>query len=43
MIKDNLVAERIAIEIYRDLIRFFGDGDGGEVGTRRALARSHRP
>jgi bacterioferritin len=34
MIKDNLVAERIAIEIYRDLIRFCGDGD---PTTRRML------
>jgi bacterioferritin len=34
MIKENLVAERIAIEIYRDLIRFFGEGD---PTTRRML------
>lgn len=27
MIKENLVAERIAVEHYRDLIRFFGDRD----------------
>lgn len=27
MIKENLVAERIAVEHYRDLIRFFGDKD----------------
>ncbi len=27
MIKENLVAERIAIEHYRELIRFFGDKD----------------
>lgn len=27
MIKENLVAERIAIEIYRDQIRFFGEKD----------------
>lgn len=27
MIKENLVAERIAIETYRDMIRFFGDKD----------------
>jgi len=27
MIRENLVAERIAIEHYRDLIRFFGDKD----------------
>ena len=27
MIKENLVAERIAIEHYRELVRYFGDGD----------------
>lgn len=27
MIKENLVAERIAVEHYRDLIRYFGDND----------------
>lgn len=27
MLKENLVAERIAIEHYRELIRFFGDKD----------------
>ena len=27
MIKEDLVAERIAIESYSELIRFFGDGD----------------
>ncbi len=27
MIKENLVAERIACEHYRELIRFFGDKD----------------
>jgi bacterioferritin len=27
MIKENLVAERIVIEIYRDLIRYFADKD----------------
>jgi bacterioferritin len=27
MIKENLVAERIAVEHYRDLIRFFGEND----------------
>jgi bacterioferritin len=29
MIKENLIAERIAIDHYRELIRFFGDGDPG--------------
>jgi bacterioferritin len=27
MIKEDLVAERIAIETYREMARFFGDGD----------------
>ena len=27
MIKENLVAERIAVDHYRELIRYFGDGD----------------
>jgi len=34
MIKEDLVAERIAIEVYRDMIRFFGDRD---PSTRRML------
>ena len=35
MIRENLVAERIAIDHYRDLIRYFGDDD---PGTRKMLA-----
>jgi bacterioferritin len=27
MIKENLVAERVAIETYRDMIRYFSDKD----------------
>jgi bacterioferritin len=27
MIKEDLVAERIAIESYSEMVRFFGDGD----------------
>ncbi len=27
MIRENLVAERIAVEHYRELIRYFGDDD----------------
>ena len=27
MIKENLVAERIAIETYRDMVRYFADKD----------------
>lgn len=34
MVKDDLVAERIAIEVYRDMIRFFGNRD---PSTRRML------
>jgi bacterioferritin len=29
MIKENLIAERIAIDHYRELIRYFGDQDPG--------------
>ena len=29
MIKENLIAERIAVDHYRELIRYFGDGDPG--------------
>jgi bacterioferritin len=29
MIKENLIAERIAIDHYRELIRYFGDSDPG--------------
>ncbi len=34
MIKENLIAERIAVESYTDMIRFFGEKD---VTTRRML------
>jgi len=34
MIKENLIAERIAVDHYRELIRYFGDRD---PGTRRLL------
>jgi len=34
MIKENLIAERIAVDHYRELIRYFGDRDSG---TRRLL------
>jgi bacterioferritin len=29
MIKENLIAERIAVDHYRELIRYFGDSDPG--------------
>lgn len=34
MIKEDLIAERVAIESYREMIRFFGDND---PTTRRML------
>ena len=34
MIKENLIAERIAVDHYRELIRYFGDKD---PGTRTML------
>lgn len=34
MIRENLIAERIAVDHYRELIRYFGDRD---PGTRRML------
>jgi hypothetical protein len=27
MIEDNLISERVAIETYRDMLRYFGDKD----------------
>jgi bacterioferritin len=36
MIKENLIAERIAIDHYRELVRYFGDHD---PGTRIMLGR----
>jgi bacterioferritin len=34
MIKENLIAERIAVDHYRELIRYFGEDD---PGTRTML------
>ena len=40
MIKENLVAERIAIETYRDMVRYFGDNDSTtRVLLERILAQ----
>jgi bacterioferritin len=40
MIKENLVAERVAIETYRDMIRYFGDKDPtSRVLLERILAQ----
>jgi bacterioferritin len=35
MIKENLIAERIAVDHYRELVRYFGEND---PGTRKLLA-----
>src|SRR5438477_12915526 len=40
MTKENLVAERIAIETYRDMVRYFGDNDSTtRVLLERILAQ----
>jgi bacterioferritin len=36
MIKENLVAERVAIETYREMVRYFGEKD---PTTRSMLER----
>jgi bacterioferritin len=36
MIKENLIAERIAVDHYRELVRYFGNDD---PGTRTLMAR----
>jgi bacterioferritin len=36
MIRENLIAERIAVETYRDMVRYFGDKDP----TTRSLLES---
>ncbi|MGA7355405.1 MAG: ferritin-like domain-containing protein, partial [Candidatus Cybelea sp.] len=42
IIKENLVAERIAVEHYRDLIRFFGEKDPTtRVMLEGILAQDH--
>ena len=37
MIKENLIAERIAVDHYRELIRYFGDKDPAPAHARRIL------
>jgi bacterioferritin len=39
MIKEDLVAERIAIDSYSEIVRFLGERD---VTTRRMMKRSWR-
>jgi bacterioferritin len=39
MIKENLVAERIAVDHYRELIRYFGDDDPGTKTMLQGILR----
>ena len=48
MIKENLIAERIAVDHYRELIRYFGNDDPGTrimiediLRGRRRTCRRH--
>ena len=48
MIKENLIAERIAVDHYRELIRYFGNDDPGtksmmrgDPAGRRRTCRRH--
>ncbi|MBA2589493.1 MAG: ferritin-like domain-containing protein [Alphaproteobacteria bacterium] len=40
MIKENLVAERIAVDHYRELIRYFGDDDPGTRAMLQGILRT---
>jgi bacterioferritin len=40
MIKENLVAERIAVDHYRELIRYFGDDDPGTRTMLQGILRT---
>ena len=39
MIKENLIAERIAVEHYRELVRYFGDDDPGTKSMLQGILR----
>ncbi len=39
MIKENLVAERIAVDHYRELIRYFGNDDPGTKSMLQGILR----
>jgi bacterioferritin len=39
MIRENLVAERIAVDHYRELIRYFGDNDPGTKSMLEEILR----
>jgi len=40
MIRENLVAERIAVDHYRELIRYFGDDDPGTRAMLQGILRT---
>ena len=40
MIKENLIAERIAVDHYRELIRYFGDDDPGTKTMLQGILRT---
>ena len=39
LIKENLIAERIAVDHYRELIRYFGNDDPGTKGMLQEILR----
>jgi bacterioferritin len=39
MIKENLIAERIAVDHYRELIRYFGEDDPGTKTMFESILR----
>jgi hypothetical protein len=42
MIKENLIAERIAVDHYRELIRYFGDDDPGTKTMLQGILRTRK-
>ena len=42
MIKENLIAERIAVDHYRELIRYFGNDDPGTRAMLEGILRGGR-
>jgi bacterioferritin len=40
LIKENLIAERIAVDHYRELIRYFGDDDPGTKSMLQEILRT---
>ncbi len=39
MIKENLIAERIAVDHYRELVRYFGNDDPGTKSMLQGILR----